>query len=88
MGRLYIKVIFEHLQLKDLTSTICLELKSIYHCLWWFDDKNDCGFRLWSNGKGRIDDNIDNDDEEETSFDWNRIVYSPRVVQDYFETIM
>ena len=37
--RLYIKVILEHLQLKDLTSTICLELKSIYHCLWWFDDK-------------------------------------------------
>ncbi|CAF1657749.1 unnamed protein product [Rotaria sp. Silwood1] len=31
--RLYIKVILEHLQLKDLTSTICSELISIYHCL-------------------------------------------------------
>ncbi|CAF3770320.1 unnamed protein product, partial [Rotaria sordida] len=87
--RLYIKVILEHLQLKDLTSTICLELKSIYHCLWWFDDKNYCGFRIWSNTKGQIDDNIDNNnDEEETIFDWNMIVYLPRVVQDYFETIM
>ncbi|CAF2796466.1 unnamed protein product [Rotaria sp. Silwood2] len=86
--RLYIKVILEHLQLKDLTSTICLELKSIYHCLWWFDDKNYCGFRIWSNAKGQIDDNIDNNDEEETIFDWNMIVYLPRVVQDYFETIM
>jgi hypothetical protein len=86
--RLYIKVILEHLQLKDLTSTICLELKSIYHCLWWYDDKNYCGFRIWSNTKGQIDDNIDNDDEEETIFDWNMIVYLPRVVQDYFETIM
>ncbi|CAM4930738.1 unnamed protein product [Rotaria socialis] len=86
--RLYIKVILEHLQLKDLTSTICLELKSIYHCLWWFDDKNYCGFRIWSNTKGQLDDNIDNNDEEETIFDWNMIVYLPRVVQDYFETIM
>ncbi|CAF2801599.1 unnamed protein product, partial [Rotaria sp. Silwood2] len=31
--RLYIKVILEHLQLKDLISTICSELISIYHCL-------------------------------------------------------
>ena len=82
--RLYIKVILEHLQLKDLTSTICLELKSIYHCLWWFDDENDCGFRIWSNAKGQINDN----DVEETIFDWNMIVYLPRFVQDYFETIM
>ena len=86
--RLYIKVILEHLQMKDLTSTICLELKSIYHCLWWFDDKNYCGFRIWSNSKGHIDDQIDQDEEEETIFDWNMIVYLPRVVQDYFETIM
>jgi len=88
--RLYIKVILEHLQMKDLTSTICLELKSIYHCLWWFDDKNYCGFRIWSNARGQLDDNLDNshDDEEETIFDWNMIVYLPKVVQDYFETIM
>ncbi|CAF4651114.1 unnamed protein product, partial [Rotaria sp. Silwood2] len=32
--------------------------------------------------------NIDNNDEEETSFDWNMIVYLQEVVQDYFETIM
>lgn len=91
--RLYIKVILDHLQMKDLTSTICLELKSIYHCLWWFDDKNYCGFRIWSNSKGRIDDQISQasqpeEEEEETIFDWNMIVYLPRVVQDYFETIM
>ena len=87
--RLYIKVLLEHLQSKDLTSTICLELKSIYHCLWWFDEKNYCGFRIWSNSKGQIDDQLEGDQgEEETIFDWNMIVYLPRVVQDYFETIM
>ena len=73
-----------------ISSTICLELKSIYHCLWWFDDKNYCGFRIWSNTKGHIDDQTDDDEEEEeeTIFDWNMIVYLPRVVQDYFESIV
>jgi hypothetical protein len=56
--------------------------------LWWFDDKNYCGFRIRSNAKGQLDDNIDQEGEEETIFDWNMIVYLPKVVQDYFETIM
>jgi hypothetical protein len=85
---LYIKVILEHLQMKDLTSSICLELKSIYHCLWWFDDKNYCGFRVWSNSNKLAHDDTEEEGEEETIFDWNMIVYLPRVVQDYFETIM